>query len=218
MNGNPASLSNVLESLDVSQSVLIVDADNVLLHFVKRLEQFLPTKGYELRLESFQLQGNIYCQTTSTAVNHDIVKRLLANFFDECVDDIEPVEGAASALSRLSEKYQIIVLSNVPEQRRARRQSSLHSLGMEYPVIANEGTKGPVVKTIAEAMPGQQVTFIDDLPHHHTSVSKHSPDTCRIHCVADPRLAGFLPPAQDAHQRLDHWPDIEKYLLKSAEY
>lgn len=213
MNGKATAPENIIAELSVGRPALIVDADEVLLQFVARLETFFPTKGYELRLESFQLQGNIYQQNTNTVAPNEIVKKLISTFFDECVDDIQPVNGAANALSELSSHFQIIILSNVPEHCRIRRQKSLNDLGMAYPVIANEGTKGPFVKKIIEQTNAPYSVFIDDLPPHHTSVASHSPPTQRIHFIADKRLRGFIPKAPDAHLRLNSWDEIKTALL-----
>tara|TARA_R110002096_G_scaffold236730_3_gene427509 strand:- start:393 stop:1049 length:657 start_codon:yes stop_codon:yes gene_type:complete len=216
MNGKLKTPDQIIASLAINHPILIVDADEVLLQFVKRLETYFPTKGYELRLESFQLHGNIYETKTNTASSQESVKKLISTFFDECVDDIPPVNGAVQALSELSNHFQILILSNVPERCRIRRQQSLCDLGMAFPVIANKGAKGPFVKRIVEQTNAQHSVFIDDLPPHHTSVANHSPGTQRIHFIADKRLRDFMPKAPDAHQRFDSWCEIKTALLETA--
>ncbi|MEX0298572.1 MAG: hypothetical protein AB3N28_05850 [Kordiimonas sp.] len=214
MSGNIAE--QIIKSLDSSRPALIVDADEVLLRFVERMETFFPTKGYDLKLESFQLLGNIYKQGSGQAADQATVKGLISDFFDECVDDIPAVESAADSLAVLSEYFNILVLSNVPERCRDRRERSLKNLGMNYPVIANKGSKGPMVKTIADKI-CQGTNFIDDLPPNHTSVASHSPDTHRIHFIADPRLSSFIPKAADAHVRYESWVEIKDNLIKNMD-
>lgn len=206
------SQEHIVSSLQVDLPTLIVDADEVLLQFVAGLETYFPTRGFELRLDSFQLSGNIYHLETGDRADGGQVKELIADFFQDCVDDVAPVDGAAEALAVLSRHFQIVILSNVPQNCRERRQKSLSKLGMAFPVIANKGEKGPSVKTINDTV-RSQTFFIDDLPPNHTSVARHSPNTHRIHYIADKRLAKMLPKAPDAHQRLENWADIQANLL-----
>jgi len=206
-------LEKTINSLLPDQPVLVVDADEVLLQFVTSLEHFFPSKGFELHLNSFRLQGNIFHRGSKDVADTATVKLLLEEFFDECVDTIPAVDGAADALHSLSKHFQVLILTNIPEHCRARREQSLKQLGMTYPVIANEGEKGPVVKKIS-TLSRCPTAFIDDLPPHHTSVAKHSPSTHRIHFIADNRLSKLAPHATDAHSRCYSWPEITKYLLK----
>ena len=57
-------------------------------------------------------------------------------------------ERAPEALNKLQEYAQIIILSNVPHSVHDDRVLNLKSIGMDYPLISNEGMKGPAVKEI----------------------------------------------------------------------
>jgi len=204
-------LPNIPTLFVPDRPILLVDADEVLLQFIKRLEQFFPTKGYELRLTSFQLIGNIYERETNTPVPANMISKLIDAFFDECVDDIPPVDGAVEALSKLSDTYQIAVLSNVPEHCKERRAQSLVNLGMNFPLIANKGDKGPAVKQLASQTEYKTV-FIDDLPPQHSSVKDHAHDTHRVHFIADKRLQDMIDKAPAAHHRIDCWQELTSHL------
>ena len=82
---------------------------------------------------------------------------------------------------------------------------------MPYPVIAGKGPKGPVVKDLLGDF-SQTVVFIDDLPPNLTSVATETPQVKRLHFIADPRLAKLLPPARDAHRRIDDWPSAAEWI------
>lgn len=205
------SLSDIPTLFVPDRPILLVDADEVLLQFIKRLEQFFPTKGYELRLTSFQLVGNIYDLETNTPVPPNMIGQLIDTFFDECVDDIPSVDGAAEALLKLSDTYQIAVLSNVPEHCKERRAQSLVNLGMNFPLIANKGNKGPAVKHIASQTKYKTV-FVDDLPPQHSSVKDHAHDTHRVHFIADKRLQNMIDKAPAAHHRIDCWQELTAHL------
>lgn len=205
----------IIKHLNPEKHVLLVDADEVLLQFVSAIEKYCPTIGYEFKVDSFALTGNVYKINTETALSADEVKTLLDRFFDACVDAIPVVQGASVALAALSVHYQVVILSNVPKKYGTRRQKHLAKLGMDYPVIANKEGKGPTVKLVANQC-RKQTAFIDDLPPHHASVAQHSPKTHRIHYIADERLAGFMPKAPDAHHRFDSWADITTHLTAMA--
>jgi len=206
----------ILSSLNPNRPVLLVDADEVLLRFVERLEVYFVSKGFELRLTSFRLTGNVYDLQSGEVAPANEVKGLLGSFFEDCVDDMVAVPGAAKGLAALSEYYQIAILSNVPENCRARRQKNLAKLGIGFPVIANKGDKGPMIRKFMQATT-EKTVFIDDLPPQHSSAAEHCPASHRVHFVGDPRLAKMIDKAPDAHVRIDDWQQVKSHLLELLE-
>ncbi len=198
-------------SLEGSRPLILTDADEVLVHFVAPLEKFLSKQGLFLDLASFQLAGNIKCRETGYPVDKTDIPDLIGGFFRECVQSCPPVNGAAGALEKLSQRAQIIILSNVPAEQKAKRQTSLAGHGMDYPLIANRGPKGLAVQAITNYHEAP-VFFIDDLPENISSVAEHAPDVHRIHFVADARLAGLVEPASGAHMRIDNWEKAADYI------
>jgi hypothetical protein len=205
------TVDDILAAINPAKPVILVDADEVLLRFVERLEAYFLSQGFELRLTSFQLSGNIFHLGTNDPAEPRQVKQLIGSFFTDCVDDMAAVPGAADGLARLAEHFQIVVLSNVPQSCRARRKECLASLGMDYPIVANKGDKGPVIKLFKVATRAQTI-FIDDLPPQHTSAADHCPDSYRVHFVADPRLAKMIGKAEHAHVRIDAWDRLTPHL------
>jgi hypothetical protein len=191
--------------------LLICDADEVLLQFVQGFEQFLDDQALRLSLDSFALHGNIRCRTTGEPVEGTRVSGLIDQFFVERIDQIDAVEGAAEALDQLSQIADIIILTNVADDLRTRREAALHRLGMPYPVRTNSGWKGEPVRALADGRP--RVAFVDDLPPHHSAVAKAAPEVLRLHFVADARLRPLMPAAPDAHARIDDWPLALPYLM-----
>lgn len=202
--------------LDPTRPLVICDADEVLLRFLAGLERFLERNGCYLDLTSFRIHGNVKHQATHEAVADEAVTQLIADFFASDTRHLEPVEGAAAALKTLSNRAQIIILSNLPETSRDARIENLIEHGMDYPVIAGKGPKGPVVKDLLGDF-SQTVVFIDDLPPNLTSVATETPHVKRLHFIADPRLAKLLPPAQDAHRRIDDWPAAAQWIASVIE-
>lgn len=204
-------LKEFTSSLQKGRPLLLLDADEVLLRFVEHLEGHLPTVGYELRLTSFQLGGNIFSTRDAVAAKPEDVKALIAGFFESCAHDVPLVQGASEALATLSADYEIAVLSNIPDHCREARVQNLRDHGINFPVLANRGEKGPAAAYIAEHH-NAPIVFVDDLPPQHKSVARHAPDIHRIHFVADPRLAAMIDKTEHAHARIDDWSTLTTYL------
>ena len=198
-------------TVDPARPLIICDADEVLLRFLLGLEGFLERNGCYLDLTSFRIHGNVKYQATREAVADETVTKLIGDFFASDTRHLEPVEGAAAALRHLSDRAQIIILSNLPETSRDARIENLSEHGMPYPVIAGKGPKGPVVKDLIRDFQ-QTVVFIDDLPPNLASVAAETPHVHRLHFIADPRLAKLLSAAPDAHRRIDDWPSAAEWI------
>jgi hypothetical protein len=203
-------------SLDPAKPLIICDADEVLVRFVAGLERFLERQGLYLDLATFALHGNVRNRATNAPVDRVEIARLLDAFFASETGKLDVVAGAADALAALSDRAQIVILSNLPDHARATRADHLRANGMPYPVIAGSGPKGVIVKRLIHGF-DKRVVFIDDLPPHLTSVAAETPHVHRLHFIAEPRLAKLLPAAQDAHKRIDDWPTAHKWIASVIE-
>lgn len=205
--------SSQLDALEIDRfrPLLVSDADEVLVRFVACFEEYLSERSLYLDLRSFALTGNLRRLSDNKPVDRATVGTLLDGFFEERVDRIPPVAGAAEALSALSQRMQIVILTNIPLASVAARSRSLAGHGMDYPVIANRGAKGGVVAALAARVEAP-VFFIDDLPPQIASVATAAEQVVRLHFVADPRLAALLEPAAESHHRCDDWPAARAYI------
>jgi hypothetical protein len=197
--------------LDSTRPLVICDADEVLVQFLSGLERFMLRHNRKLVLKSFAIHGNVVDANSGETITHDEVTQLLKDFFKHDTHTLDPVPGAAEALKALGETAQIIVLSNLPETARETRRTHLASHGMDYPVIAGSGPKGPIVREIVRGFEAP-IVFIDDLPPHLTSVAQETPHVHRLHFVADRRLARLIEAARDAHRRIDDWPSARLWI------
>ncbi len=192
-----------MEKLDItiSRPLIISDADEVLLRFMQRLEHYLQQQGLWIDLDNFAISGNIKSRETNQPVE---VPTLIDDFFASETLHIEPTDGAAKALGRLSERAQIVVLTNLPVVEKQHRIENLAKHGMNYPVVVCSGLKGPSVAWLATRV-NAPVFFLDDIPHNIDSVAKHAPEVHCIHFVADPRLGKLIDAAKGATVRIDVW-------------
>ncbi len=209
----PAAVAAQLEALALTpgRPLLIVDADEVLFYFLRGLERFLVARELYFDWQSYALHGNIRRRRDDSPVEAEELHLLLQRFFADATEELDPVDGAAAALQRLKTRMQVVVLSNVPVLARQARERALVRHGMDFPLIANSGPKGPAVAALLRRVAAPAV-FIDDIPHNHASVAKLAPECHRLHYVADTRLAALLGPAPDCHHRAASWSEIEDHV------
>ncbi|MCS6986366.1 MAG: HAD family hydrolase [Sphingomonadaceae bacterium] len=189
--------------------LLILDCDEVVLRFVAPFRRWLgEVHGLELQLRSFALTGNVR-DAAGEPVPPERVAKLVDDFFASGQRLQSPVEGAVEALARLARAMEVVVLTNIADAHRPTRQSILRAHGLDLPVVANAGPKGPMVRALAA---GRRAVFVDDLPPHHDSVAHHAPEVGRLHMVAEPELRPLVPAAPAAHARIDAWADAEAWI------
>lgn len=200
------AVAEQIDALDLrsSRPLIITDADEVLFRFMAGLEAYLEREGYEIRLDSFAITGNVRERATGTPVTPERMRALLDAFFAAETANLEPVPGAAEALAALAREADIVVLSNIPLAQREARAEALARHGMPYPLIANSGLKGAAARSLA-ARAGRPVVFLDDIPHNLASVNRHLGDAHLIHFVADPRLRALVPAPEVPHHPSGDW-------------
>lgn len=206
-------ISNQIETLelDPDRPLVISDADEVLLQFMRQFEIYLDRNDMWIDLSSFRLQGNIKYKGSDEAV--DMTNRnIIDDFFAAETLNFSPVEGAAEALNALSNEAQVIILTNLPLAQKSERQINLSKHGMDYPVIVGSGLKGPAVKSLGEKI-NAPLFFLDDIPHNINSVAEYVPTSGRIHMIADPRLSKLIGAAEGASARIDQWQEAQAWIL-----
>ena len=207
-------ISNQIETLelDPDRPLVISDADEVLLQFMRQFEVYLDRNDMWIDLSSFKLQGNIKYKGSDEAV--DMTNRnIIDDFFAAETLNFSPVDGAAEALTALSKEAQVIILTNLPIAQKNERQINLSKHGMDYPVIVGSGLKGPAVKSLGDKI-NAPLFFLDDIPHNINSVAEYVPMSGRIHMIADPRLSKLIGAAEGASARIDQWHEAQNWILE----
>lgn len=197
----------------MSRPLIITDCDEVLLHMVVPFREWLD----ETHRVHFNFRGHDFTEALRHKDSGELIAReqvweLLIAFFDTEMARQKPISGAMAALGRLSERADIVVLTNIGERHHQARIEQLAAHGLHAPVFWNHGAKGgPLARIVAERQPSVAL-FIDDLAEHHGSVSRHAPHVWRLHMVGEPELAAQAPPAPDAHARIDTWAAAEQWI------
>jgi hypothetical protein len=189
--------------IDPHAGLAIIDVDEVLALFIAGFDRFLRPHGYEFRLLSFGLFTNVFALGADAPAAKDESRALFDRFFAQGCGDIDPAPGAVEGLRALSQTASVVILTNAPEAARRLRGDWLRRHGMDYPMILNEGPKGPAVARLAARTTGA-VLFVDDLIPQLDSVAEVAPAVHRVQMVADLGLRA-LAPSSPRHRRIDDW-------------
>lgn len=199
----------------MSRPLLITDCDEVLLHMLAHFSAWLD----EAHALDFSLDGPDFAAAISPRDGRAPlvpaeVWPLLDGFFQTEMYRQTLVPHVREALARIEQVADIVVLTNIGADYHAGRVAQLDAMGIRHRVECNQGGKGKPVAALLEEFAPDVAVFIDDLPVHHDSVSRYAPEVWRLHMVAEPRLAVHIPPAPQAHVRIDDWPNAADWVLE----
>jgi FMN phosphatase YigB (HAD superfamily) len=198
----------------MSRPLLVTDCDEVLLHMVSHFAEWLDEKHHvHFDLESGRFADALTNRRSGETLPSEQVWPLLDQFFRGQMHRQTLVPGALEALERIGEVADIVILTNLGDEAHGWRVEQLAGHGLSHEVVCNQGGKGRALLEIVERHRPSVTAFIDDLPVHHQSVARHAPDVWRLHMIAEPRLAAAVPPAADAHARIDDWPAASEWIL-----
>ncbi|WP_010162186.1 hypothetical protein [Sphingomonas sp. PAMC 26617] len=195
------------------KGLLICDCDEVLLHMVRHFGVWLrEAHDIDFAIEGGDFANSMSRRNGAPPPTRDEMWELLDGFFPNEMGRQTLVPHAREALAALSKVADVVILTNLGDHNREPRIAQLLGHDMAYRVETNQGGKGdPVARLVAEF--GDPVTvFVDDLAMHHSSVAKHAPGVHRVHMVSEPSLAPNVPPAPDAHIRIDDWQVAERWI------
>jgi hypothetical protein len=192
--------------LSLARPLVIVDVDEVLGLFMKGFGKFLESRGFEFRVDRFALFQNIYRPGAAEHLELPLGRELFEDFFRTGCGEIEPAPGAVEALTRLSRRAEILILSNAPADAERLRGEWLKRHGLPQALILSTGPKGPITAALV-AQTGQKTAFVDDLLPNLDSVADHAPATATFQHVADLRLRP-LAPRSERHPRIDDWAEL----------
>lgn len=206
MTIDPETLRQIDELASDTRPLLVLDVDDVILEFIRPFPRFLQELGYRLTLGDFRLTGNIFHMETGTAAEREQVTELLAAFFDAQHDWQTLTDGAADAMAAIARDAEIVLLTAMPHRHRDIRRRHLDALGLPYPLLTTEMSKGPAIRRLRGSTP-RPVAFVDDMPHNLDSARDHVPDAHLFHLMAENALRALIPPPGDGIVVVDDWHD-----------
>ena len=199
-------------NIDPILPIMIFDADEVLVHFAEPFSNYLKKHNHRLHLTGYRLDNAIKKSETDDVADPDTAKDLVWGFINEETKNQPAAKGAPEALKKLQEYAQIIILSNVPHSVHDDRVHNLKEIGMDYPLISNEGMKGPAVKEILKDHKAESF-FIDDNPYQVESVYNDNQDTVCVHFSVCDLVKPYMPKAVGASIEPTSWDDLVSKLI-----
>lgn len=203
MTVDPQTLRQIEELARDDRPLLVLDVDDVLLHFVGPLLRYFETQGCALRLQTFRLFGNVFEAETGAAVANERVSAMLDGFFGNQTEWQTLVDGAQKAVAGIALKAEVVLLTAMPHRHRETRRTLLNTLGLPYPLLTTEMEKGPAIHRL-RGHTRRPVAFVDDMPHNLASARRAVDDAHLFHLIADNGLRPLLPDLpQDAAVVMD---------------
>ncbi|WP_315761234.1 HAD family hydrolase [Sphingomonas sp. Y38-1Y] len=191
--------------------LLICDCDEVLLHMVRHFRTWLGER-HEIEFTFTQDFANAMRRADGSAPSREEMWALLGGFFPGEMARQTIVPHAAEALARLAKTAEIVILTNLEDHCQTHRVDQLATHGIAHRVECNQGGKGAAVARLVEEHGSPVTVFVDDLAVHHASVAEAAPGVHRLHMVSEPELAPMVPPAPDAHVRIDDWREAADWI------
>ena len=199
-------------NIDPNLPLMIFDADEVLVHFAEPFATYIKKHNHRLHPTGYRLDNAIKKADTDEVADPDTAKDLVWGFINEETKSQPAAKGAPQALKKLQAYAQIIILSNVPHSVHDDRVANLKSLNMDYPLISNEGMKGPAVKEILKNHKSQSF-FIDDNPYQVESVYNDNQQTVCVHFSVCDLVKPYMPKAVGASIEPTSWEDLVAQLI-----
>ncbi len=197
----------------MSRPLLVTDCDEVLLHMVAHFRDWVgEAHDCDFALDRGSFEGALTRRACGTAIPGEEIWPMLDGFFESEMARQTLIPGAAEALARLGEQADIVILTNLQDRFNAARVRQLAALGLRHRVVTNQGGKGVPLRRLLDEYTPSVAAFVDDLPVHHQSAAKHTPEIWRVHMVAEPQLAPHVPDAEYAHVRLDRWAEAADWI------
>ncbi len=190
--------------------LLIVDADEVLVHFARPFTRYLEALEWELHLTEYRLEYAIK-RADGFVANPDMTFELVHGFIDAETRLQPAIDGATGTLADLAKQAQIVVLSNVPQRRYLDRQANLEGHGMPYPLVANSGPKGPALMALTARMQAP-VAFVDDSPAQIESAAEHADHIHRVHFTGCDIIRSVLPDVKCANATPEDWSGVASHI------
>lgn len=208
MNEDAETTRQIAELAHDPRPLLALDVDEVVLEFVTPFTAFVHSRGFAFKGDAFRLTGNVIHADTGQVADPVQTMGLLDGFFEEQADWQICAPGAQDVLARMAVDAEIVLLTAMPHRFRAQRRKLLDALGLPYPLLTTEASKGPSIRRL-RGQSGRRAAFVDDLPHNLVSVQTASPDVSLFHLMAHKAMRAMLPPLPDGIHELADWNEAE---------
>lgn len=191
--------------------LIVCDIDEVLLEFLTPFRNFLRSCGRDLLPRSFRLHGNVIDLDTGLPVDDAMTSELLETFFRLQGQWQTPADLAVDTLAGLSTDADVVFLTAMPPRHTSVRRALLDRHGLNYPLLASEEPKGPIIKRLHDAR-DVPLVFIDDILRNLQSVQTHAPDCLLINLMANAQFRAMAPDPGGGIAKADCWTDAGRII------
>lgn len=203
----------------MTRPLVVSDCDEVLLHMVRHFRAWLDREqGVEFTMKGQNFARSMRRRGSDQPLSEAEMWDLLGAFFDTEMHTQTPIEGAVEAIAELQREADVVILTNLVDERNEARCKQLLSVGINAPVYTNQGPKGGALSRIIAERTPTRVVFVDDIARHHESARQEVPHGFRLHFCGEPELAEHVPcafEAGDAHARIDTWREALPWILET---
>lgn len=191
--------------------LVVCDIDEVVLEFISPFQAYLRANSHELLPRSFRLHGNIFSLLDGSEPDTAALDAFLETFFATQDQWQTPANKAVESLHALSGDADVIFLTAMPPRHQGIRRALLDRFGLDFPMIATEDAKGPVVQRLhdSRALP---VAFLDDIERNHHSVRAHVPECLLVSLMANTEFRALAPPLSDGITHAEDWDDAARLI------
>lgn len=204
MSDDPETARQIAQLARDDRPLLVLDVDDVILEFIRPFPLFLQAQGYELRLDTPRLNGNVFHLESGAVAEAEAVGALIDAFFEAQAEWQELMTDASDTLAFFKDAVEIVLLTAMPHRHHAARRAHLDALGLPYPLVTTEMAKGPAIRSL-RGDGGRPVAFVDDQPRNLVSARESVPDVRLFHLMADNSLRTLFPPPPDYVEIVDDW-------------
>jgi len=162
--------------------LIAVDADEVLVYFMRHFRDFSAQNSWQLDPTAGRLDHALTHLESGMVADMPTSLGLIDAFFEAEVHNQLAINSAAEVLDEMSRTAQIVVLTNLPHAARDGRIANLAGHGIPYPVVTNSGGKGFALTELT-AKTGGPVLFIDDSAAQLESAAKDAPVVRRLQLI-----------------------------------
>ncbi|MBB5538307.1 hypothetical protein [Rhizobium giardinii] len=194
-----------------NRPLIVCDIDEVVLEFLTPFRDFLRSRGHDLLPRSFRLHGNIVHLDSGEALAEDLVSALQEEFFLRQAEWQMPAELAVETLAELAGEADIVFLTAMPPRHATVRRALLDRFRLNYPLLASEEAKGPIVKRL-QAGRGVPFAFIDDIWRNLHSVREHAPDCLLVNLMVNADFRALAPDPGEGISKAGDWADVARIV------
>ena len=209
-------LSSTYPNIDISdfnidKPLLVCDADEVIFDFMNCFEKYLNNNNLHFSWKSYALEGNIL-NKNKKEIHKNLINEIISSFFKDNTFTMNLMIGAKKSLKKLSNIYNVMVLSNIPFDFYDARLRALKKNDLNFPFFANKGPKGKVMKQLAQKFKND-IWFIDDSPFQINSVLMAEKKINTILYVGNSKLEQLIKHNKCWDYFSNNWKKNEEILL-----